>query len=224
MRHRVQRHSLGVSSSHRASLMGNMASSLIEHGRIRTTLAKAKALRPFMEKSITLAKKAKEATDAKDSLHYRRQAISRLRNVEMVHKLFDEKVEEFVDRNGGYTRIYKLGARRGDAAEMALIELIPASDEGYEKKKKKSSSKPKAKKEEPKAEESTPVEEAKAEEKPVKPNLVELAADGKNNFFTPNFSAVTAVEAYRQCSANNTDKKAKADCATAILEVLWEQR
>ena len=118
MRHRVQKHSLGVSKSHRASLMGNLCSQLIIHGRIKTTQAKAKALRPFAEKVFTMAKKAAGA-EAKDSLHLRRQAISRIRNVDAVHKLFDEVAKEFADRNGGYTRIYKLGNRVGDAAEMA---------------------------------------------------------------------------------------------------------
>ena len=136
MRHRVQKHSLGLKSDHRVALLANMASSLIEHGRIKTTLAKAKALRPFTEKIITLAKKAKDA-EKKDALHFRRLAIARLRNVAMVHKLFDQRVDEFMDRLGGYTRIYKLGMRRGDAAEMALIELIDAEDKGYEKPKRK---------------------------------------------------------------------------------------
>ena len=140
MRHRVQKNSLGLKSDHRSALLANMASSLIQHGRIKTTLAKAKALRPFVEKVITLAKKAK-ASQSKDALHFRRLAIARLRNVAMVHKLFDERVEEFIDRKGGYARIYKLGFRRGDAAEMALIELINADDLGYEKPKRKVSSK-----------------------------------------------------------------------------------
>ena len=140
MRHRVQKNSLGLKSDHRSALLANMASSLIQHGRIKTTLAKAKALRPFVEKVITLAKKAK-GSESKDSLHFRRLAIARLRNVVVVHKLFDEKVEEFVDRKGGYTRIYKLGVRRGDAAEMAIIELISADDTGYEKPKRKVASK-----------------------------------------------------------------------------------
>lgn len=165
MRHRVQKHSLGVSKSHRASLMGNLCSQLIIHGRIKTTLAKAKALRPFSEKVFTLAKKAAKA-ETKDALHLRRNAISRIRNVDAVHKLFDEVAKEFANRDGGYTRIYKLGTRVGDAAEMALIEIVPASDKGYSKpKKKKASKKTESKKaEKPATEEAAEEPAAVAEE------------------------------------------------------------
>lgn len=167
MRHKVHKHTLGLRSQHRAAVLANMASSLIEHGRIKTTLAKAKALRPFIEKVITLAKKA-EGAEAKDSLHFRRQAISRLRNVKAVHALFDEKVGEFSKRDGGYTRIYKLGNRKGDAAEMALIELIAGSDEGYSSKTKKSASKSKAK-----AEKAELAKEEAVEAEPVAEATVE---------------------------------------------------
>jgi large subunit ribosomal protein L17 len=129
MRHLKHRHELGVKKAHRSALMANLALALIKEGRIKTTLSKAKALRPFIEKLITLAKHGTVAD--------RRLALSRIRNKEAVQILFNEKVEEFKDRPGGYTRIYKVGNRIGDAAEMALIELIPASDEGYGKKKKK---------------------------------------------------------------------------------------
>ncbi len=132
MRHRKHSNQLGVKKEHREALLANLSTALITHGKIKTTLKKAKALRPFVEKVITLAKKG--------SLHNRRLAISRVRDTGAVHELYEEKVEQFRERNGGYTRIYKLGTRRGDAAEMALIELIDADDEGYGKK-----SKPKAK-------------------------------------------------------------------------------
>jgi large subunit ribosomal protein L17 len=138
MRHKKHRHILGVKKEHRSALLSNLASSLIIHGRIKTTLAKAKALRPFAEKLITLAKRAKTASSAAESLHLRRQAIARLRNPEAVKVLFNEKVDEFLNRSGGYTRIYKVGPRIGDAAEMGLIELIAASDEGYTKKARSS--------------------------------------------------------------------------------------
>lgn len=141
MRHSKKRHKLGVSGPHRSAMMGNLAVALITHGRIETTLAKAKALRPFIEKIITLAKKAEKASDAARKLHFRRLAIARVRDKQAVAKLFDERVSEFVDRPGGYTRIYKLGQRIGDAAEMALIELIDGSDEGYESPKKKTAKK-----------------------------------------------------------------------------------
>ncbi len=154
MRHRKHSNQLGVKKEHREALLANLSTALITHGRIKTTLKKAKALRPFVEKVITLAKKG--------DLHNRRMAISRVRDTDAVHLLFDEKVEEFRNREGGYTRIYKLGNRRGDAAEMALIELINGDDEGYAKK-----SKPKSKKKEAAPVEE--IEEAAAEE--------EVAAD-----------------------------------------------
>lgn len=166
MRHSKKRHKLGVSGPHRAAMMGNLAVALISHGRIETTLAKAKALRPFIEKIITLAKKAEKANDAARKLHFRRLAIARVRDKKAVAQLFDERVSEFVDRAGGYTRIYKLGQRIGDAAEMALIELIDGNDEGYEKPKKKAAKKS-AKKAVAKEEEGDPsvAEDAPEEEK-----------------------------------------------------------
>lgn len=141
MRHSKRRHILGVSGPHRSAMMGNLAVALITHGRIETTLSKAKALRPFIEKVITLAKKAEKANDAARKLHFRRLAISRVRDKQAVAKLFDELVTEFTNRPGGYTRIYKIGQRVGDAAEMALIELIDGNDDGYEKPKKKAAKK-----------------------------------------------------------------------------------
>jgi len=134
MRHRVQRHSLGRTKEHRIATMRNLASALIRHGRIKTTEAKAKALRPFIEPLITMAKKAHGATPER-ALHLRRLAIAKLRDKEATAMLFRERVTEFLERPGGYTRIYKIGTRIGDAAEMAIIQLIPADDEGYEKKK-----------------------------------------------------------------------------------------
>ena len=144
MRHSKRRHVLGVSGPHRSAMLGNLSVALITHGRIKTTLAKAKALRPFIEKVITLAKKAHQANDAARTLHFRRLAISRVRDKKAVAELFDNKVSEFLERAGGYTRIYKLGQRVGDAAEMALIELIDGSDEGYAKTNKKKVAKTKA--------------------------------------------------------------------------------
>ena len=146
MRHSKRRHVLGVTGPHRSAMMGNLAVALISHGRIETTLAKAKALRPFIEKIITLAKKAEKANDAARKLHFRRLAIARVRDKKAVAVLFDERVSEFTDRAGGYTRVYKLGQRVGDAAEMGLIELIDGNDEGYEKPKKKAAKKKATKK------------------------------------------------------------------------------
>lgn len=173
MRHRKHSNQLGLKKEHRLAVMANMSSALIKEGKITTTLKKAKALRPFVEKVITLAKKG--------SLHDRRMAISRVRDKEAISVLFDERAEQFADRNGGYTRIYKIGTRTGDAAEMALIELIDADDEGYSKKSKP---KAKAKKEEKPAvaeeaaEEETPAEE-EATEEPVAEASEEVAAEAE---------------------------------------------
>jgi large subunit ribosomal protein L17 len=117
--------------------MANLASSLFEHGKINTTLAKAKALRPFAEKLITMAVKAHRAVDAAVKLHYRRLVIARLRSEGAARELFDVKAVEFVNRQGGYTRIYKLIPRIGDGAKMAIIELIYADDKGYAKSRRR---------------------------------------------------------------------------------------
>ncbi len=143
MRHNKHHASLGVTREHRAAMMSNLAASLIEHGRIQTTLTKAKALRPFIEKVITKAKKAAAKTEKKDAIHLRRLALADVRNEDAVTKLFNETYKEFVNRTGGYTRIYKLGARQSDAAELALIEFVKADDPGYKKSKGKKSSKAK---------------------------------------------------------------------------------
>lgn len=141
MRHSKHKHTLGVKKEHRAAIMASLAAALFRHDRIETTLASAKALRPFAEKIITLAKNAASSEDAAVKLHYRRLAIARIRDVEAVAMLFgskdkEGKVSKFINRKGGYTRIYKLVPRAGDAANMALIELIEADDEGYKAAKK----------------------------------------------------------------------------------------
>ena len=166
MRHNKRKHKLGVSGPHRSAMMGNLMTALITHGRIETTISKARALRPVIEKIVTLAKKAEKANDAARKLHYRRLAIARVRDKNAVAKLFDELVTEFTDRNGGYTRIYKLGQRIGDAAEMGLIEFVDGNDEGYSKKPKKKAAKKKAPKE--------AVEEAVSEEPAVESALSEV--------------------------------------------------
>ena len=156
MRHNKHHASLGVTVEHRRSMMSNMAASLITHGRIKTTLTKAKALRPFIEKIITKAKKAGAIArvdgnklDSK-ALHLRRLALSDVRDETAVTLLFNEKYKDFESRSGGYTRIYKLGAQRqSDAAELALIEFVKADDPGY--KKSKGGRKSKAKKSDGKA-------------------------------------------------------------------------
>jgi len=136
MRHNKHHASLGVTREHRAAMLSNMAASLITHGRIKTTVTKAKALRPFIEKVITKAKQAAAKTEKKDAIHLRRLALSDVRDETAVTLLFNEKHKEFTNRTGGYTRIYKLGKRISDAAEMALIEFVKADDPGYKKRKK----------------------------------------------------------------------------------------
>ena len=118
MRHQRQGRKLGRDASHRKALFSNMAGQLFEHGRIKTTEAKAKELRPIAEKLITLARKDPVDTAAQ------RQAVAYLRNKDAVHRLFHEVAPRFTERPGGYTRIVKLGPRQGDAAPMAYIELV----------------------------------------------------------------------------------------------------
>jgi large subunit ribosomal protein L17 len=123
MRHRRAGNHLARTSSHRIAMARNMAVSLIDHERITTTLPKAKNLRPFVEKLVTLAKD--------DSVHHRRLAFARLRDRDAVKKLFDVLGPRFADRPGGYTRILKLSKRRlGDQAERALFEFVERTPEG----------------------------------------------------------------------------------------------
>jgi large subunit ribosomal protein L17 len=136
MRHQKHHASLGVTREHREAMLSNLAASLIKHGRIQTTLTKARALRPFVEKIITKAKRAAAATEKKAALHLRRLALRDVRDEDAVTLLFNDKVAQFSGRAGGYTRIYKLGVRRpSDAAELALIEFVAAEDTGYKKSK-----------------------------------------------------------------------------------------
>jgi len=116
MRHHRAGKKLGRDSAHRRALYANLAGSLIEHGRIKTTQAKAKAVKPFAEQMITLGKRG--------DLAARRQAIAELRSQDVVHQLFADVAPRFADRPGGYTRIVKLGPRQGDAAEMVYLELV----------------------------------------------------------------------------------------------------
>ena len=118
MRHRKSGRKLGRDSAHRKAMLRNMVTSLFEHGAIRTTDQKAKELRRIAAKMVTLGKK--------DSLHARRLAAKTLRSREVLVKLFDEIAPGYSERHGGYTRIIKLGRRRGDNALMSLIELMPA--------------------------------------------------------------------------------------------------
>src|SRR5207249_1542725 len=116
MRHQRAGKKLGRDSAHRKALYANLACSLIEHGRIKTTEAKAKAVKPFAEQMITLGKRG--------DLHARRLALAELRSQDVVHQLFADVAPRFAERPGGYTRIVKLGPRNGDAAEMVYLELV----------------------------------------------------------------------------------------------------
>jgi len=116
MRHRKTGRKLSRTAAHRKATLRNMASSLFRHGRITTTTAKAKELRPFAERLITLAKRG--------DLHARRLAARKISERDVLGRLFDELGPRYETRSGGYTRILKLGNRQGDAAEMALIELV----------------------------------------------------------------------------------------------------
>ena len=116
MRHGMAGRKLSVTSAHRIAMFRNMATSLLKHEQITTTLPKAKELRPYVERIITLGKRG--------SLHDRRQALAQIRDDKVVAKLFGPIAERYATRQGGYTRVLRAGVRYGDAAEMAIIELI----------------------------------------------------------------------------------------------------
>ena len=121
MRHRMSGRKLNRTSQHRQMLFRNMSQALIKHEQIVTTLAKARELRPVVERLITLGKRG--------DLHARRQAFARLRDNDMVTKLFDTLAERYADRQGGYTRIIKAGYRFGDSAAMAVIEFVDRDED-----------------------------------------------------------------------------------------------
>lgn len=153
MRHRKHRFKIGKSGAHRKAMLANMLTSLFTHGRIKTTVVKAKELRRWADKMITCGKIG--------DLHNRRKAIAVVRDIEAVRELFDEIAPKFKERNGGYTRIVKLNTRKGDGAELCFIELVEAEIKA--KAPKPAAEEPKVE-ETVEAEEAAPVEEAKAEE------------------------------------------------------------
>src|SRR5438552_2017536 len=164
MRHQKKTIKLGRTAAHRKALLANQVCSLIAHQRIKTTLAKAKAVRPLAEKMVTFGKNG--------SLHARRMALSILRQKDAVKKLFDEIAPRSADRNGGYTRIVKLGQRKSDSASMAFIEWVDAAlviEEKPAEEKKAKPKQPVAKREEaaPPAKKETPAPPAE-EPKPKK--------------------------------------------------------
>jgi len=198
MRHKVAHRKLGRKTEHRLSLLRNLCTSLITHERLITTLPKAKELRPFAERAITLGKRALTADAPESALHNRRLAAAyffggntnrvpdggykrpqapRTAGVAALDKLFDEVASRFADRPGGYTRILKLGTRRGDGAELALIELLGSeAKEVHEEEKKEEKKKPRrffgrGKKAEPEA-----AKESTTEKKAAKPAKKKPAA------------------------------------------------
>lgn len=134
MRHRLSGRKLGRTTAHREMLLRNLATSLIEKERVRTTTAKAKEIRPYIEKLITMGKAG--------TLAARRRALGLTTKEDAVTRLFETVAPRFSERNGGYTRIVKLGPRKGDGAEMAVIELVGSEFKPKEKKKKDKGKKP----------------------------------------------------------------------------------
>ncbi len=183
MRHRKKVKKLGRPVGHRKALLRNLASQIIQHHEIKTTLAKAKAARSFVERLITYAKH--------DTVHHRRLAFKHLQNRTLVKKLFDEIGPAFEDRNGGYTRVIKLGQRRGDGAEMAILQLV-----GFETSIVEAAPKGKKKKAAPKKVEAEKAVTEKAEEK-------EAAAETEE-----------ATKAKKSSKGKKTTKKAAEDAAT----------
>jgi len=161
MRHQKKTVRLGRKAEHRKALLANQVCNLIEHQRIKTTLAKAKAVRPMAEKMVTLGKNG--------SIHARRTAFSTLRHKDAVKKLFDEIAPRSTERNGGYTRIVRLGQRKSDSASMAFIEWVNAAvvveEKPAEEKKHKE---PTPKQKETKREEKAKEKEAPVTEEPKK--------------------------------------------------------
>jgi large subunit ribosomal protein L17 len=170
MRHQKKTIKLGRTAAHRKALLANQVCSLIEHERVKTTLAKAKAVRPLAEKMVTLGKRG--------SIHARRTALATLRQKNAVGKLFDDIAPRSTDRNGGYTRIVKLGQRKSDSAPMAFIEWVDAAqvveEKAADEKKRKRKAVEQSERpteatpqpEEPAVEETEPTPAAPAEEEP----------------------------------------------------------
>ena len=181
MRHQKKTIKLGRTAEHRKALLANQVCSLIEHQRIKTTLAKAKAVRPLAERMVTLGKSG--------SLHARRTALATLRQKNAVKKLFDDIAPRSAERNGGYTRIVKLGQRRSDSASMAFIEWVDMAElieakPAEEEKAKRKKAEPKPKRAEPEPAEPTGEESAAKEEKPAEaPVPVEEPKPKKRRWF-----------------------------------------
>ena len=192
---------LGGSSSHQKAILANLATSLFEHGRIKTTEPKARALRPYAEKLITHAKKG--------TLHNRREVMKKIRDKDIVHVLFAEIGPFFADRDGGYTRIIKVEARKGDNAPMAVIELVREKTATSEANRARRAAAAKAKSapaEEAPVEEAL-AEEALAEEAPVEETpLAEVEAEDAAIADAQTAVAEEAEEAKAAEAADESDK------------------
>ncbi|MDY6904219.1 MAG: 50S ribosomal protein L17 [Thermodesulfobacteriota bacterium] len=192
MRHRKTGKKLGRTGSHRNAMFRNMVTSLLKHGKIKTTDTKAKELRRWADHIITLAKRG--------DLHARRQALAIVREKNVVHKLFEDAGQQFGARNGGYTRLTKIGVRPGDAAPMTLVELI--TGEGAGKKKKKT------KKQQPAAKPATESAAAPEAEAPAAETAEEATAEAEE----------AASEVADEEASDSTDASAEDASAEAAEE------
>ena len=194
---------LGGSSSHQKAILANLATALFEHGRIKTTETKARALRPYAEKLITHAKKG--------TLHNRREVLKKIRDKDVVHNLFAEIGPFFADRNGGYTRIIKVEARKGDNAPMAVIELVQEKTVTSEAERARrvgaSKAAPKAAPEAAEAEpEAAAVEVEAAEESEAEAETTEVAAEAEATTSEPEAEAEAHEPEAAETKAEDADK------------------
>ena len=193
---------LGGSSSHQKAILANLATALFEHGRIKTTETKARALRPYAEKLITHAKKG--------TLHNRREVLKKIRDKDVVHNLFAEIGPFFADRNGGYTRIIKVEARKGDNAPMAVIELVQEKTVTSEAERARrvgaSKAAPKAAPEAAEAEPEAAAVEVEAEESEAEAETTEVAAEAEATTPEPEAEAEAHEPEAAETEAEDADK------------------
>jgi large subunit ribosomal protein L17 len=193
---------LGGSSSHQKAILANLATALFEHGRIKTTETKARALRPYAEKLITHAKKG--------TLHNRREVLKKIRDKDVVHNLFAEIGPFFADRNGGYTRIIKVEARKGDNAPMAVIELVQEKTVTSEAERARrvgaSKAAAKAAPEAAEAEPEVAAVEVEAEESAAEAETTEVAAEAEAKTPEPEAEAEAHEPEAPETEAEDADK------------------
>jgi large subunit ribosomal protein L17 len=193
---------LGGSSSHQKAILANLATALFEHGRIKTTETKARALRPYAEKLITHAKKG--------TLHNRREVLKKIRDKDVVHNLFAEIGPFFADRNGGYTRIIKVEARKGDNAPMAVIELVQEKTVTSEAERARrvgaSKAAAKAAPEAAEAEPEAAAVEVEAEDSAAEAETTEVAAEAEATTPEPEAEAEAHEPEAAETEAEDADK------------------